>query len=81
MDSQRQVVSLQEHTVMTSFRAKFFEAESAASIAGAAAGLSKAETDAQASELSSEYREGMGNVRIRHKGAYVETRSVRRANS
>ena len=74
MNSQSQAFSPQEHTAMTLFRAKLFDAESAASIAGAAAGLSKAQTDAHARELSSEYREGMGRIRIQHKGEYLETR-------
>ena len=62
MDSQSIAFSLQEHTAMTICCAKLFEAESAATIAGAAAGLDKAETDARASELSSKYREGMENA-------------------
>ena len=44
---------------MTLFRSQRFEAESAVTLAGATAGFSKAETDAQASELSSEYSEGI----------------------
>ena len=76
MESQSQAFSLQEHTAMTLFHATLFEAESAASIAGAAAGLSKAETDARANEISSEYREGMEKIRILHKGEYLETRRV-----
>ena len=59
---------------MTLFRAKLFDAESAAPIAGAAAGPSKAQTDAHASELSSEYREGMERIRIQHKVEYLEIR-------
>ena len=62
MVSQRQACSLQEHTAMTLFRSNMFDAESAASIAGAAARLSKAQTDAHASELSSGYREGMERI-------------------
>ena len=57
MDSQRHAYSLQENTVLTLSRAKLFEAESAAFIAGAAAGLNKAETEVHASALSSEYQE------------------------
>ena len=61
---------------MTIFRAKLFDAESAASIAGAAAGLSKAQTDAHTGELSSEDREGMERIRTQHKGEYSEARRV-----
>ena len=58
MDSRSQALSLQEHAAVTLFRSKLFEAESAATIAGAAAGLNKAQTYSRASELSSEYSEG-----------------------
>ena len=59
MDFQRHAYSLQENTALTLFRAKWFDAESAASIAGAAAGLSKAETEAHARVLSSQSQEGV----------------------
>ena len=62
MFSQSQAFSLQEHAALTLFRSQLLEAESAATIAGAAAGLDKAETDARASELASEDREGMENI-------------------
>ena len=58
---------------MTLFRSQFFEAESAATLAGAAAGFTKAETDARASELSSECSEGVEKIRIPHRSEYVET--------
>ena len=61
---------------MTRFRARAFEPESAVSIAGAAAELSKAETDAQASELWSEHREGMETTRILHRSEYGEAKIV-----
>ena len=44
---------------MTLFRSQPFEAEFAVTLAGATAGFTKAETDALASELSSEYCEGI----------------------
>ena len=62
MDSRSQAFSLQEHAAMTRFRSQLFEAESAATIAGAAAGLDKAKTDARSSGLSSKDREGMENM-------------------
>ena len=47
---------------MTLFRSQLFEAESAVTLAGATAGHSKAETDARASNLSSEYIEGIEKI-------------------
>ena len=64
MDSQSQAYSLQEHAAMTRFRSELFEAETAVTRAGATAGRSEAETDARASELSSEYKQGMKNIRF-----------------
>ena len=81
MDPQRHAYSLQENNALTLFRAKLFGAESAASIHGAAARLSKAETEAHASVLSSEYQEGIGNMRILHTYEYLEVRTaLERAN-
>ena len=76
MDSQSQAFSLQEHAAMTLCRSQLFEAESAATIAGAAAGPYKAEADARAIKLSSEDREGIEKMRILHRSEYVETQSV-----
>ena len=58
---------------MTLFRAQLFEAESAVTLAGATAGCSKAETYARASELSSEYSEGIEKKRFLRQSEYVET--------
>ena len=74
MDSQSQAYSLQEHAAMTRFRSELFEAETAVTRAGATAGRSEAETDARASELSSEYRQGIERIRILHQSEYVETK-------
>ena len=59
---------------MTLFRSQLFEAETAVTRAGAAAGRSEAETDARAIELSSEYRQGMEKIRIFHINECVETK-------
>ena len=59
---------------MTLFRSLLFEAETAVTRAGATAGRSEAETDARASELSSEYRQGIENNRILHQSEHVETK-------
>ena len=76
MDSRSHAFSLQEHAAVTLFRSQLFEAESAASIAGAEAGLTKAETDARASELSSEYSEGIPTNRILRRSEYLETKGA-----
>ena len=51
---------------MTRFRSQLCEAETAVTRAGPTAGRSEAETDARASELSSEYRQGIETIRILH---------------
>ena len=76
MDSRSQAVSLQELAGLTLFRSQLFEVASAATIAGAAAGLDKAETDARAGDLSSKYREGVEKHRIVHRSEYVEIKRV-----
>ena len=55
-------------------RSQLFEAESAATLAGAAAGFTNGETDARASELSSEYSGGIEKTRILHRSEHVETK-------
>ena len=72
IDSRSQAFSLQEHAATTQFCSQLFEAESAVTLAGATAGHSKAETDARASELSSEYSEAIEKIRIFHRSEYVE---------
>ena len=74
MDSQSQALSLHQHAAMTLVRSQLFEAETAVTRAGATVGRSGAETDARASELSSEHRQGMEKVRILHQSEYVETK-------
>ena len=59
---------------MTLCCSQLFEAESAVTLAGATAGFTKAETDARASELSSEYSEEIEIIRILHRSEYVETK-------
>ena len=59
---------------MTLFRTERLEAETAVTRAGATAGRSEAETEAWASELSSEYRQGIESIGILHQSEHLETK-------
>ena len=61
---------------MTRFRSELFEADTAVTRAGATAGRSEAETDARASELSSEYRQGIETIRMFHQSEHVEIKKA-----
>ena len=67
MDSHRHACSLVEDTALSLFRAKLYEAESAAACAGAAAGLNRVEAEAHASVLLAEYVAGMEKISLQPK--------------